>query len=71
MNHLHFFLYGEAGRLREATQVEIDLWQKRVKSVSFTKGHKLMWQRMGKVREIQFTSIEPVYIGPMTAKSYV
>ena len=59
-------LNGEAGRLREATQIEMDLWHKRVKSVSFTKGHKIMWRRMGKVREIEFTSIEPVHIGRMT-----
>lgn len=60
-------LNGEAGVLREATQTEVNLWLKRVKSVSFTKGHKIMWQRMGKVREIKFTSIEPVHIGKMTS----
>lgn len=59
-------LNGEAGVLREATSIEVKLWQKRVKSVRFTKGHKIMWQRMGKVREIVFTSIEPVHIGLMT-----
>jgi len=62
-------LNGEAGILREATRIEINLWHKRVKSVAFTKGHKIMWQRMGKVREIEFTSIEPVHIGSMTSKS--
>jgi len=62
-------LNGEAGALREATQIEVNLWRKRVKSVSFTKGHKIMWQRMGKVREIEFTSIEPVHIGSMTINS--
>jgi len=62
-------LNGEAGILREATAVEVNLWHKRVKSVSFTKGHKIMWQRMGKVREIKFTSIEPVHIGLMTKNS--
>ena len=59
-------LNGEAGTLREATPVEVKVWQKRVKSVSFTKGHKIMWRRMGMVREVVFTSIEPVHIGLMT-----
>ena len=62
-------LNGEAGGLRDATEIEVNLWRKRVKSVSFTKGHKIMWQRMGRVREIEFTSIEPVHIGLMTLNS--
>ena len=40
-------LQGEAGKLREATEVEVKLWRKRVKTVSFTKGHKVMWEKMG------------------------
>lgn len=59
-------LNGEAGIVREATQIEVNLWHKRVKSVNFTKGHKIMWQRMAKVREIEFTSIEQVHLGEMT-----
>ena len=59
-------LSGEAGQLREATPTEVNLWHKRVKSVSFTKGHKIMWQRMGMVREIKFSTIHPVNISTMT-----
>ena len=59
-------LHGTAGELREATDTEIALWQKRVKSVSFTKGHALMWRDMSKVRDIEFTKIEPVKIGKLT-----
>jgi len=59
-------LYGKAGKLREATETENALWQKRVRSVRFTKGHELMWQRMGTVREIEFTGVESVHIGQMT-----
>lgn len=59
-------LYGEVGELREATEAELLLWQKRVKSVSFTKGHKLIWRDMSKVRDIRFTRVEPVKIGQMT-----
>ena len=59
-------LHGEAGVLRDATEVEVKLWHKRVKTVSFTKGHKLMWRRMSKVREVKITKIDPVHIGSMT-----
>ena len=59
-------LYGVAGELREATDAEIALWQKRVRRVSFSKGHALMWQDMSMVREIMFTRAEPVHIGEMT-----
>jgi uncharacterized protein len=64
-------LQGEAGVLRDATELEIKLWHKRVKAVSFTKGHKIMWKKMGRVREIKFTKISPVKIGSMTAKIYM
>lgn len=59
-------LSGKAGVLREATAEEIKLWRKRVKFVSFTKGHKIMWDRMSMVREIKFSSIQPVKISSMT-----
>ena len=59
-------LQGEVGDPREATHLEIKLWQKRVKSVGFTKGHKIMWQSMKTVREIKFHKVEPVKIGKMT-----
>jgi len=59
-------LHGVAGNLREATEKEISLWQKRVKRVSFSKGHTKMWKSMSLVREIEFTKIEPIRIGEMT-----
>jgi len=59
-------LYGKAGKTREATSDEITLWQKKVRPVRFTKGHRLMWQGMRTVRDIEFTRIEPVDIGQMT-----
>lgn len=63
-------LHGKAGKLRDATDAEVRLWKKRVKYVSFTRGHKIMWQRMSKVREITFTSIDPVHISSMTKKQF-
>lgn len=59
-------LHGIAGGTREATDKEIALWQKRVKSVRFTKGHGIMWRHMRTVREVEFNRIEPVRIGQMT-----
>ena len=63
-------LYGVVGDLREATDTEIALWQKRVKLVSFSKGHAMIWKSMSMVRDIKFTSIEPVQIGEMTRNSW-
>jgi hypothetical protein len=59
-------LYGIAGELRAASKREIALWQGRVKRVSFSKGHALMWREMNMVREIRFTHMEPVHLGKMT-----
>lgn len=59
-------LHGKAKDLRPANQQEIELWQKRVRQVKFTKGYKLMWSEMNMVREIEFERIEPIYIGQMT-----
>lgn len=61
-------LYGVLGKRREATEKEIMLWQKRVKSVSFTKGHEMMWANMRTVREIEFNKAEPVHMGKITQK---
>ncbi len=63
-------LYGVAGDLREATETEIALWQKRVRSVRFSKGHALIWQSMSMVRDIEFTKIEPVRFGEMTRNTW-
>lgn len=63
-------LHGTVGKLRDATEQERALWQKRVKSLSFSKGHKMMWASMKRVREIEFTKIEPVYMGAMTHNTW-
>jgi len=55
-------LHGVAGPLREATEAEIALFQKRVWRVRFSKGHALMWRNMRTVRDIEFTGIEPVHM---------
>lgn len=62
-------LHGVAGDLREATEAEIALWQKRVKRVRFSKGHAVMWRNMRMVRDIEFTGIEPVQM-EMTTQAW-
>ena len=59
-------LLGEVGEKREATKAELALWNKRVGSLSFTKGYKEMWAGMCMGREITFTEAKPVMIGKMT-----
>ena len=59
-------LHGKAGKTRKATDEEIALWQKRVRSVRFTRGHELIWRDMRVVRDIEFDGVEPVDIGKMT-----
>lgn len=61
-------LYGTAGKTRQATGKEIALWQRRVRSVRWTKGHAMMWRTMKTVRDIEFTRVEPVRIGEMTRR---
>lgn len=58
---------GRVGDLQEATDTEIALWQKRVKLVSFSKGHALIWRDMSRVRAIEFTRVEPVRIDKITS----
>jgi len=59
-------LYGVVGEVREATDKEIALLQRRVRKVSFTKGHAMLWKKMSKVRDVKFSRMEPVLIGEMT-----
>ena len=60
-------LIGKAGDKRPATEQDVARWQKRVKAMAFTKGHKLIWRDMCDVRELHFDRVEPVRIGKMTA----
>lgn len=64
-------LHGVVGNLREASETEIKLWQKRVGRASFSKGYEMMWANMKTVREIEFTKIEPVHMGEMTRNAWL
>ena len=57
---------GTVGEARKATDEEIRLFQRRVQIASLTKGHRLLWSDMTTVREIHFTSIEPLRLGRMS-----
>ncbi len=59
-------LKGSTGIRRRASEKEMQLWQKRVKSLAFTKGHGILWKRMGHVRELHLTSCEVINAGDMT-----
>ena len=59
-------LYGTAGIVRDATDQEIELWQKRVRSMRFSKGHAVLWRDMRRVRELEFSRVEPINLGAMT-----
>ena len=56
-------LMGTVGEVREATSEEVAAWQERIALAKGTKGYQLMWDRFGHVRDIQFDSFEPVYLG--------
>jgi len=60
-------LTGTVGEPREATSEEVTAWQERIALAKGMKGYHLLWDRFGgHVRDIQFESFEPVYLGEMT-----
>ncbi|MEN8761913.1 MAG: pyridoxamine 5'-phosphate oxidase family protein [Thiogranum sp.] len=59
-------LYGTVGDVREATEKEISLWHRRVRTVRSSKGYSIMWENMKMVRDITFSRVEPVHLGQMT-----
>lgn len=59
-------LIGTVGERREATEEEIRLFRKRVGSFRMLKGYGLLWGDVKYVREIHFSSFEPVDCGSMT-----
>ncbi len=59
-------LMGTVGESREATSEEIAEWQERIALAKGLKGYHLMWEQMGRVRDIRFEAFEPVYLGKMT-----
>ena len=59
-------LFGTVGEPREATEAEIRLWHERVSMVRVSKGFAMLWKNMRTVRDVEFSRVEPVYMGEMT-----
>ncbi|MEW6736805.1 MAG: pyridoxamine 5'-phosphate oxidase family protein [Acidobacteriota bacterium] len=59
-------LMGTIGELREATQLESEMFRRRIRNLRWFKGYYLLWEKLTMVREIEFDSFEPVYLGQMT-----
>ncbi|AGC45150.1 pyridoxamine 5'-phosphate oxidase-related, FMN-binding protein [Myxococcus stipitatus DSM 14675] len=55
------------GPPRPSTSEEQERFARRVRRLSWLKGHALMWRDPGPVREFEVDRIEHVHLGPMTA----
>ena len=60
-------LEGKAGPRRPATEEERRRWQRRVRRVRRTRGHRLLWGSLTHVRDLTFESAEAIELGRMTA----
>ena len=54
------------GSRRPATERERARWLRRVRWFRGTRGHALLWERLGHVRDFEVLAIEPVRLGAMT-----
>ena len=59
-------LYGNLGKKRKATEIEILRLNKRMRTTKGLKGNTYLWGKMEYVREIKFTEAEGVHIGKMS-----
>jgi len=55
-------LHGTVGERRDATAGELERLQRRVRSLRFLRGHRLVWGKLRTVREVRFYAFEPVRI---------
>ncbi len=58
-------LSGTAGAPRTATEREIELFQRRVRPVRWTRGYRLLWDRFDSGREVTFDRVLPTRLGRM------
>ena len=65
-DHPGMKLYGELGERRRATAKEISRLNRRMRITKGLKGHDYLWGKMEFVREIRFTSVEPINLGNMS-----
>jgi len=59
-------LAGTAGKQRKASADEIAMFQKRIGIAKSTKGYKIMWENMHRVRDIRFDAVKPILLAEMT-----
>ncbi|WP_350290184.1 hypothetical protein [uncultured Croceitalea sp.] len=59
-------LYGELGDRREATAIEMQRLNRRMKTTKGLKGNTYLWGDMKYIREITFTRVEKISLGRMT-----
>jgi hypothetical protein len=64
-------LHGQVGQARAATKDECALWRRRVRRLSLTKGHRMMWADMRVVRDVHFIRAEGVRMGAMTRRCWI
>lgn len=61
-------LYGELGKKRPATDIEISRLNRRMKATKGLKGNKYLWSNTPIVREIKFSEVEGINLGKMTVQ---
>lgn len=61
-------LYGALGKKRKASEEEIRVLMRRMRSTNKLKGHKYLWGKMDSIREITFSKAEKINLGKMTTK---
>jgi len=61
-------LYGELGERRNATDIERERLNRRMKATKGMKGHAYLWGDMVAVRDITFTKAEKINLGKMTSE---
>jgi len=59
-------LYGQLGKRRKATEIEIKRLNRRMKATKGLKGNTYLWGSMPYVRDITFTKVEKINLGKMT-----
>ena len=59
------------GELRQERAGEGNIFKRKVKMFSFTKGHKILWSDMSHVREFEIIDFKPVFIGKMTREQFI
>lgn len=63
-------LHGTVGAPRAASADELHRWQRRVRRLAFTRGHRMMWANMRTVRDVHISRADGIYMGEMTRECW-